>query len=144
MTMALFNNTYSGLITKGLGLPACCGMITMHFGLFKCKIEVSPPVTGGGGGGPYPPHLIHHPARGTPTKGVINYHTPRDPRVTNSRYIYLTLKMGDKTFEKIFSTDDNKADKIVNMVNIVNKAKKRILITINSIKSVHTTTDDDK
>ena len=143
--MALFTNTYSGLITKGLGMPsACCGLLTMGFGVFKCTITVTPPLVGGGGGGPYPPSMIHNPARGTPTKGFINYHTPRDPRTVSNRFIHITLKMGDKTFEKIFSTDDNNAEKVVKVVSVINKAKDRISIVINSIKSMYDKNNDDK
>lgn len=143
--MALFTNTHSGLITKGLGLPACCGLITMGFGVFKCTITIPPPVVGvGGGGGPYPPAAILNPARGTPTKGYINYHTPRDPRVANTRYIQITLKLGDKTFEKIFTTDDTGAEKVVRVVDVINKAKQRISIVVNNIKTMRTKNDDDK
>ena len=64
--MALFKRSYSGLITGGLGMPACCGLLTMGFGLFRCKIEVvdppHPPSGGGGGGGGHIPggHHGHH------------------------------------------------------------------------------------
>lgn len=147
--MSLFTHTYSGIITKGLGLPACCGMITMHFSLFKCTIEVTPPVgISGGGGGPYPPSMIHNPARGTPTRGHINYHTPQQ-RPTNSRYVYITVKVGETTFKKIYTTDDTQADRIVKMISVINKAKQRISVIVNNIRLIpnkltKTTPDSDK
>lgn len=115
----------------------------MHFGVFKCTITVSPPVTGGGGGGgPYPPSMIHNPARGTPTKGYINYHTPRDPRVVGTKYVYITLKLGDKTFEKIYSMDEHRAERLINVVEIINKTKRRISVVLNSIKMSNRNPDD--
>ena len=50
--MTIFKHNYSGLITKGLGTAACCGMITMGFGVFVCEVTVidPPPVVSGGGG----------------------------------------------------------------------------------------------
>lgn len=38
--MSPFKHSYSGLITKGLGGPACCGLLTMGFHLFFCKLEI--------------------------------------------------------------------------------------------------------
>lgn len=116
----------------------------MGFGVFKCTISVTPPVGLGGGGGPYPPAAIHHPARGTPTTGHINYHTPRDHRIVNSRYIYITLKLGEKKFEKIYTTDDNTAERVVKVANVINKAKQRISVVVNSIKLRGTKSDEDK
>ena len=114
----------------------------MHFGLFKCKIEVSPPTGLGGGGGPYPPSMIHNPARGTPTRGHINYHTPRDPRVMGTKFVSITLKMGEKTFEKIYALDDYQADRLVKVVEVINKAKQRISVVLNNVKTSYRKPDD--
>lgn len=136
--MALFNNTYSGLVTKGLGMPACCGLITMGFGLFKCTIEVIiPPPSGGGGGGSYAVHpgvYVEWPKKLTP----------------KTKMVLVTVKFSeDKVWRHSYTVDGRKADISVKAVNFLNTTMERISIGVDKIKKAarSVTTlfkDDDK
>jgi len=121
--MALFKNTYSGLITGGLGGAACCGMITMGFHLFRCTIEVIPPPRpGGGGGGKY----------------HVNYHTPRQysPKLKDHNIrITVQFKDGNK-WSTMYRVSKKRADLIVKVTNIVNIIKDKINVGVDSFKRV--------
>lgn len=137
--MALFNNTYSGLITKGLGMPACCGLITMGFGLFKCTIEIIiPPTPGaGGGGGSFAVHpgvYVEWPKKLTP----------------RTRMVLVTVKFSeDKVWRHSYTVDGRRADISVKVVSMLNKTAERISVGVDSIKKAARSVtaifrDDDK
>lgn len=123
--MALFNNTYSGLITKGLGMPACCGLITMGFGLFKCTIEIIvPPLPPtGGGGGSYAVHpgvYVEWPKKITP----------------RTKMVLITVKFDEKkAWRHSFTVDGRKADITVKAVEIVNKTANKIAVGVDNVKT---------
>lgn len=122
--MALFNNTYSGLITKGLGMPsACCGLITMGFGLFKCTIEIIiPPPSGGGGGGSFAVHpgvYVQWPKKITP----------------KTKMVLVTVKFDEKrVWRHSYTVDGRRADITVKAVNMINKTTDKISVGVDSIK----------
>ena len=123
--MALFKHSYSGLITGGLGMPACCGLITMGFHVFKCKIEiVTPPPSGGGGagGGPY----------------VANgFYIPMTKQLTHTtKFVMVTVTYKDKTWKKAYVVDRIRAKIVVSAVNFINAARSRIEIGVSTIKRV--------
>lgn len=120
--MALFKNSYSGLITGGLGMPACCGMITMGFSVFKCKIEiVTPkPPPNIGGGGPY----------------VANgFYIPMTKQLTHTtKLVQITVTYKDKTWKKAYVVDRVKAKIAVRAVDFINAVRHRIEIGVNAFK----------
>lgn len=120
--MALFNNTYSGLITKGLGMPACCGLITMGFGVFFCKVEIIQPPPGNGGGGGY-----------VTSPGV---YVPWPKKITSStKMVLITVKFSeDKTWRRSYVVDSVKAAIIVRSVNLINAAVSRMSVGVEAIK----------
>jgi hypothetical protein len=123
--MALFNNTYSGLITKGLGMPACCGLITMGFGLFKCTIEIiipPQPPSGGGGGGSYAVHpgvYVEWPKKITP----------------KTKMVLITVKMGEKAWRHSYTVDGRKASITVKAVEFINNTTHKISVGVDAVKS---------
>lgn len=138
--MALFNHSYSGLITGGLGFPATCSMLTLGFGLFICSIEViTPPVenAGGGGGGSYAVH-----------PGV---YVPWPKKITpKTKMVLITVKFSkDRAWRHSFTLDGRRADFTVKAVDIVNATTQRIAVGVDNVKtSIKRVTahfdDDDK
>lgn len=115
--MALFKHSYSGLITGGLGMPACCGLITMGFGLFRCRIEIHDnPATHGGG---------------TPVTGF--YVPMTKPITTNTKMVLVTVRLGQKTWRKSYVVDRFKASVIVRVVGLISTIKQKIIVGVDSI-----------
>ncbi len=135
--MATLNNQYSGLITKGLGLPACAGLITMGFSLFHIQINVqpSPPPNIGGGG------WAAHAVPANPYYTPLNQSNYLKPRV-----IDISIKFkGTKTWRQSYSVTDNQAKHVVKVINIVNKIKSNIKVKISNLKeSVNNWFNTDK
>ena len=129
--MALFKHSYSGLITGGLGMPACCGLITMGFGVFRCKIEIvdppNPPVGGGGGG--------HVPVGGH--FGQRGHHVPLTRPLTHtSKLIVVSVKYKDHTWRKTYTVDKVRAKIAIRLVNVINKIKDKITVGVESLHRV--------
>jgi len=130
----LFTNAYSGIITKGLGLPACNGMITMHFSLFAIEIIPPPTPPGGAGGGPYP-------FRGAWNQTIRTtgpqFYTPAgrfSPQET--RYVTVTMKIKGKEYKRFYVIDKEKADIIVKVHGLFKTAKDKIRVVVSNIKSL--------
>ena len=118
--MSLFKNTYSGLITGGLGLPACCGMITLQFHVFKCTIAVIPGAPIGGS---------------TPvTQG--GFYVPFPKKMTQTtKQVLITVKFSrDHVWRKAYVVDNYKADIIVKIFNIINTITNNFNVGVNTIK----------
>jgi len=115
--MALFKNTYSGLITKGLGMDACCGMLTMGFGLFKCTIYVPP----------QPPRQATGGYAVTPVF-VNQAYTPVSNKMMlpNQKVVMITVKAKNSTWRKMFVVDQKKANIIVKMLKYGNSFKRKM------------------
>ena len=122
--MALFKHSYSGLITGGLGMPACCGMITMGFHVFKCKIEVVPPPVRPPniGGGPY----------------VANgFYIPMTKQLTHTtKMVLITVTYKDRTWKKAYVVDRVRAAIVVKAVDFFNAARKKIEIGVSALRRV--------
>lgn len=119
--MALFKHTYSGLITGGLGLPACCGLITLGFGVFKCIIEVYEGAAGGGGGW-------------SPNGG---FYVPMSKPITSTtKMVLVTVRIKDKTWRRSYVVDRYKASIVVRAVSIINALKDRLTVGADSFRKV--------
>lgn len=117
--MALFTNSYSGLITGGLGMPACCGMLTMGFHVFKCTIEITPiPIPSSGGGG-------HH---------VQVRNVPLD--LHKQRNVTITVTLKGKTWKHTNMVTERKATIIVKAINIVNRARRTVSAVASNVARV--------
>lgn len=132
--MSTLSSRYSGLITKGLGLPACQGMITMNFHVFLFQANI-----GGGGGGPIPVGKQYIPYY-TPANGTTPFGTSN--RVQHNRTVDITIKFASspKTWRKSFMITEGQAKHVIKIINIVNRLRSKIRfnisdININNLKS---------
>lgn len=137
--------TYSGLITGGLGLPACQGMITMRFHLFPV-FTPPPPVDTSGGGGSYP----------LKPGNIQNLYQPVDsPKIPLDTYSepYLVPTNREfrpvKKFKFVVTIGENKYEKDVhlpvitrkiafNVVNLANSTIDRINVIASGFKKIVT------
>lgn len=132
---------YGGLITKGLGLPACQGMITASFTLLGCTVDVvvPPPLkyTPVGGSRPFAPGEIHNFY-----KPVGSYRTPSwqplpvplpvtDPKT----HVHVHVKIGGKTIDKDFLVRRDRAAVIVKIINAANTTLSKATDVITNIRS---------
>jgi hypothetical protein len=116
--MSLFTHRYSGLITKGLGLPACQGMLYMGFGVFNFTIRI-----GGGGGGVFVP----------PT--TTGFYVPLPKQLNKlTQTVLITVKMREHSWRTSFIVTRGKADMIVKVINVINSSKDKINVGISSLK----------
>ena len=124
--MSLVTKNYGLIITKGLGAPACCTLLTANFGLVcGCSVEIiTPPVGGGGGGGGYIPVRP-------------GYYIPVDRTWTkDTRIVVVTVKMGENTWRKHYVVDEPKAQYLVTVANIINNVAGKVRISIEKIKHI--------
>jgi len=127
--MSIFKHTYSGLITGGLGNSACCGLITMQFHVFKCKIEVIVPSGGGGGSYPLAPGQIQNFFKPVnPGK----FHIPRD---TLQQTIIVKITMNGKVTTKEYKTYPVVAKIIAKIINIKDVTRDAVKIRVDYIKN---------
>jgi hypothetical protein len=122
--MSTLNNNYSGLITKGLGLPANVGILLMGFGVFHVQVFVSsPPNIGGSGGGAY----------AVPGN---QYYTPiGNAEIIRKRSVDITVKFANtKTWRQSYLVTDNQAKHVVKIINIANRFRNNIQLSISNIK----------
>lgn len=134
----------SGIITKGLGLPACNNMIINYFSL-TLSVEITPPqppVTGGGGG-PYP-----GPAWNVVSPGTIqNFYKPYSaeyqqyylmPQV-KKRVISIRINFKGREIERVYEVSDRQADAATVVVNGVTTLQQRIKVMVSSVKRMSPT-----
>lgn len=133
----------SGIITKGLGLPAANNMIINYFSL-TLEVDITPPepppVTGGGGGGPYP-----GPAWNVVSPGTIqNFYKPYSPEYQRyytlpqdqgrKRVISIKLNFQGRQVERIYEVSDRRADAAISIVNGITTVQHRIKVTVSNVK----------
>lgn len=125
--MPLVNNNYGLIITRGLGGPACCAIITAPFGL-ACGCEVTPVPPGPNSGG-----------------GSVVYMTPvafpLSNRVdTDNKLVIITVKHKENIkWRKQYVVDKKKAAIIVSTINFVNVVKEKTSIFVNNLRQVTAT-----
>lgn len=121
--MALIKNTYGGIITRGLGLPACCGLVTVQFGILcGCTVQVIPPPVGGGGGSYAISPGVYVP-------------WPKSKQRECDRMVIVTVKFSEeKTWKRSYIVDVCNADRIVRVMNVVNSSLQRLSVGIEGIK----------
>lgn len=125
----------SGLITGGLGLPACQGMIVNRFHLFGCGISVS--VHTESGGGPYP-----RPGAWNVIPDIQNFYKPVDPRNylqqqpwgRKTHHVIVTITIDDQTTTKEYLVGEKFAHSIVKVADVINATMQRIRVLVSNIK----------
>jgi len=122
--MATIPNPTNRLITKGLGGPACQGLITMHFNLFHVSIGPIPPNGNVGGGGPYP--YVGAANQATPQSNPLYYSLPNQDYNVDARYMMITVKIGAKEFTKHYVLDKNKAAIAISTLKYMKSAQVQV------------------
>lgn len=121
----IFNNRYSGLITGGLGLNACEGLLTMGFHLFHVEVKV---IGHTGGGGPWPAVPVY-PMANQPQHPA--YYMKWDKaNLVSTKLILVTIKMQDKKWTKQFVVETTRAKLIVKAVNFTQSTINNISATV--------------
>lgn len=130
----------SGIITKGLGLPACCGLLTMGFGVFACKIQVLPPISPGigGGGGSFAVHPeVYRPysPKTSPKRSIIR----------ERKTVKVSVKYRRQVWNASFSVSIDNADIIVKAINVATHAQQKYRILVDAIsKRMSRSANSDK
>ena len=142
--MAVVTNGYGGLITGGLGLPGCQGMIVNVFHVVPCvAIFVAGP---GGGGGPYPGPAWNK------TGDIQNfyqpvlpeqqpYHIPMDKEADyfrKTKIITVDVNIKGMHVEKTYSVSEHTANRVVSVLNLLNVTRDRMGVKIQKLKKVAT------
>ncbi len=103
-------------------MPACCGLITMGFGVFFCKIEVFEPPIGGGGGGSFA------------VEPGIYVPWPKAPG-KRAKTVLVTVKFAEnKTWRKAYTLDENKANGLVRAIDFTNATARRLSVGVQGLK----------
>lgn len=121
----IFTRPYSPLITGGLGMSACCGLLLAGLGSFSCFVGITPPPSGGGGGGSYPVH----PSLYVPWPNSVR-------KKAGTRVIVVTVKMNDKKFTKNYLIPEKRTKLAVEVINILNHTTTALSVGVNSIQRV--------
>lgn len=111
-------DSLGGILTKGLGSNSTAFIIAP----WNLKLVITVEDKGGGksrvsGGGIYP---------------VDTDHLEEEPK----KNIYISVKLGNKIIEKNYLVSKNRSDKIVNIVNILNKTTENFNLTVNKFRKV--------
>lgn len=119
--MSIFRTPASGIITKGLGLAACCGFLAVGFGVINCRIEI------GGGGGSFPvyPEIYREVGQKIRTN---------KKRPLSDRTVKITVKMKHKQWNKTMVISSTKADILVSVLALSNNIKRTIGVAVRAIR----------
>lgn len=118
------------LITKGLGGPACQGLITGYFylGIFKAQVIITPPTSGGGGGSiPLRPGEIK------------DFYKPVQPNKTyfpkkDLTDVTVKITFRNETFITTYKVRPTFATVIAKIININNITVDRIRVTAQNLE----------
>lgn len=115
-----------GIITKGLGLPACKGLIVGHFYLGLFKVEVVVDTGGGGGSRPLRPGEIQ------------DFYKPVEPDKTFNQkkdYYNVTVRvtMAGKTTSSFFQVRPGYGKVIAKIINIKQALQNNISVMITNL-----------
>lgn len=145
--MVLGTHASKVIITKGLGLqPATKGFITSFFSLVLSTAQAE----GGGGSGEtsgaYPglAHNVLPPGEVQdfykPVDEQLYHHVPRDKEneyLSKRKTVILTVKLNDSTIEKIYKVSEYQTKHVFNIINIMNKTRDKVSISINNIERLY-------
>ncbi len=139
-------NLTSGLITKGLGLPATRGLVTMHYHLFIDATIPEPPKPeplGGGGGGHVPVGYGRGYTGGRMGGAVnmrgnvpFNYLTPARNGGEAQRIVTVRVKMGDVETTKEYMTPKAKRKIKVTLTGLFKSARDAIKVVTEGLFSL--------
>ena len=113
--MAISNPGTYGIITGGLGLPACQGMITNFFNLGPIEVEVRIP---SGGGGSYPMAPGEFFDRYTVNNTSSDYH----PFPIERDLVTFTIRVGENIITSDYAISAKLGDVFVRSLTTLSKA----------------------
>jgi len=130
-------DSMGGMLTNGLGGPACNTLIYGPFHL-KCIVTPvqSPPTSAGGGGS--------HVRPGSAVAGIIQSYPyqrndveddekeKRDAAIREKRLVTIVVGINKKTIQREYVVDKKRADHIVNAINVVNKTLQSISTSVST------------
>lgn len=126
--MATIPNPTNRIITKGLGGPACQGIITMHFSVFK--IEIIPAAVGGG---PYPANSGAW-NQATPQANPAFFYVPAGQNWDPEKFVVkITANLGKKDISRHFIVGKKRKNAIVKINNLFLKTKTKLTETVEKI-----------
>ncbi len=142
--MAISLDVKGGIITGGLGRPACKGLITM--GTFSLWCEVVPVKEKGGNSGgsiPLAPGEIaglYQPVEGGSSAvglpggegALVN------PAAYGKRVVRVAVRLNDRLFEKEYLVSDNRAKHVIKIVNLINATRTKMMVMASNIKRITT------
>lgn len=132
--MAVDVGLKGGIITGGLGRPACLGMIIntpFQLACFRVKPFV-PPI---GGSIPLEPGEIHgfyQPVDPSMFGDFV------DPSVYGKKYVKVTITSRFFKGEKEYLVDAEKIKIIIKIANLINRTKEKIKVTAGNIRRIST------
>lgn len=142
--MATIPNQTNRIITKGLGGPACKGLVTMHFDLFVLEI-IPPQPPRQAGGGPYPyvggwnqATPGRNPAFFTRGQQQPQYLTPVKEPLFDKAVIKLTFKMNGKVVVKHYVVGKDGANFVITIGRIYEGFKVRISNIVSLFEKIKT------
>lgn len=127
-----------GLVTFGLGRPACQGMITMMPFQLACFLPAPPPppppVPGVSGGTiPLEPGEIHDFYQPVAIDNEGNF---VDPKVYGKKHVIIRVKSEFFEGEREFLVPTKRVKSIVKAVNIVNTTISRMKVSVSNLKQL--------
>lgn len=147
-------DSYSGIITKGLGLPACAGLITMGFGVFSVTISVT---SRPGPGGYAARHVSNVPgtkssspylrptatSRATAAAAVgrgltsSNFYVPAPKDYGKVKHIVTisTVIKGRKR-EKIFTVRKETAEAVIKVSKLYHATAKKANVVVSGLRAI--------
>ena len=137
-------DSMGGILTKGLGASACNSLI---YGPFRLKCFISPPPTAPvqaqGGGGP-------HIREGSRAAEIIRQQherisrqnsaeqdeaiDERNKKLQEKRMVTFVFGFNEKTVQKEYIVDKDRANRIVNIVKFINKTTSTMSVAFSSFK----------
>ena len=134
-----------GILTKGLGAPACCGLILARFSLAKCcqyTIVIPPTPEGGGGGGgsrPLAPGEIQNfytpVGRPNPLK-PLEYLQPYNPPMPLDKIVITLTVKGDEPITKEYYVPRHKSKIITNITRFIAGSFGVVSVTGSNLRSL--------
>jgi len=144
--MAVDVGITGGIITGGMGRPACRSIITMS--IFSLYADVSS-VTGGGI--PLAPGQIkdfyqpvdtsHLTQTGVDTTNITQNPIQgdmADPSVYGKKLIKVGIKFNEHAFEKEYLVSERRAKHVITVINLINGTKARLSAVANNIRVITT------
>jgi len=134
--MAVDVGITGGIITGGMGRPACRSIITMS--IFSLYADVSS-VTGGGI--PLAPGQIKDFFQPVDTTNITQNPVEGDfvnPAVYGKKLVRVGIKFNEHTMEKEYLISEQRAKHVISVINLVNGAKTRLNAVTSNIRTVTT------